>query len=89
MHSTRNLPRTLAAAREAGWLVAGAALERSTEVGALDASRSTVLVLGSEGRGLRTNVLRECDAVVRISRAQSAASAVAPEDEVRGDYSSI
>ena len=58
MHAARNLPRTLEAARDAGWQVVGAALEESVEPSQLEQSAPTVLVLGSEGHGLRTNVLR-------------------------------
>ena len=58
VHAARNLPRTLEQAREAGWSVVGAALERSVEPAAIDATTPTILVLGSEGHGLRTNVVR-------------------------------
>ena len=72
VHSARNLPRTLEAAREAGWQIVGAALERSIEPSELDQSVPTVLVLGSEGAGLRTNVLRACSSLVRIPRGATA-----------------
>jgi 21S rRNA (GM2251-2'-O)-methyltransferase len=67
VHSARNLPRTLAAAREAGWVVLGAAAGS----GAVDCrewqiDRPTVLVVGNEGRGLRTMVRQQCDALVRV-----------------------
>ena len=68
VYAARNLPRTLEAARSEGWQVVGAALQESIEPEALDASRPTVLVLGSEGHGLRTNVLRACTDLVRIPR---------------------
>jgi len=68
VHAARNLPRTLDEAREAGWQVVGAALEKSIEPHEVDARRPTVLVLGSEGRGLRTNVMRACDTLVRVPR---------------------
>ena len=68
VHAARNLPRTLEAARDAGWQVVGAALEESVEPSQLEQSAPTVLVLGSEGHGLRTNVLRACSALVRIPR---------------------
>ena len=68
VHAARNLPRTLEQAREAGWSVVGAALERSVEPAAIDATTPTILVLGSEGHGLRTNVVRACTELVRIPR---------------------
>lgn len=75
VHAARNLPRTLEAAKEAGWQVAGAALKDSVEPEALAPTEPTILVLGSEGHGLRTNVLRACSALVRIPRGESAAAA--------------
>ena len=74
VHAARNLPRTLEAAKAAGWQVAGAALQDSVEPEALAPTSPTVLVLGSEGHGLRTNVLRACSTLVRIPRGESAAS---------------
>ena len=60
VHSTRNLVKYLNAATEAGWLVAGAAFDASVLVGELegDDRRRTMLVMGSEGKGLRTMVAR-------------------------------
>ena len=66
VHATRNLPKTLASAREQGWSVVGAALEDSVAPGELELAQPTVLVLGSEGAGLRTLVRRSCDQFVRI-----------------------
>ena len=59
----------------------GAALQESVEPEALDATQPTVLVLGSEGHGLRTNVLRTCSAMVRIPRGESSTMAYAPTYE--------
>ncbi|GBF91307.1 rRNA methyltransferase [Raphidocelis subcapitata] len=67
LHNARNLPRTLADAAERGWAVVGAAAER--EAAALvefAVDRPTVLVMGNEGSGLRTNVRRACTSMVRI-----------------------
>ena len=55
--------------RDAGWRVLGAALQDAVEPADLAAEAApTVLVLGSEGHGLRTNVLRACSARVRVPR---------------------
>jgi len=81
VHATRNLVKTLNGARESGWLVVGAAFDDSVTVADLDSTRPTILVLGSEGMGLRTSVLRECETIVRVPRARSGATAVAPEHE--------
>jgi 21S rRNA (GM2251-2'-O)-methyltransferase len=69
VHATRNLPRTLEGAASTGWEVVGAALERSVAPSELDSNLPTILVLGSEGHGLRTNVIRACTKLVAIPRA--------------------
>ena len=55
----------------------GAALEDSVLPSELDRSLPTMIVLGSEGAGLRTMVKRACDQLVRIPRTQSKAAAPA------------
>lgn len=68
MHSSSNLPRTLADAQDAGWLVIGAdAGPNASECGSVSIDRPTVLVVGSEGAGLRTNVRRACTMLVRVA----------------------
>lgn len=67
IHSCRSLPQTLAAARERGWTVVGAAAQSD----AISASQytpkgPTILVMGNEGYGLRTTVRQQCDAMLRI-----------------------
>ena len=56
VHAVRNLPRFLEEAAEDGWQVVGAALEGSVTPAEVAVDRDTILVLGSEGHGLRTNV---------------------------------
>ena len=77
---TSNLPRTLRAAADAGYRVLGAAAEApqgltngdGNAIECLDLGdvksdgRPTVLVLGSEGHGLRSLVARACTGFVRI-----------------------
>ena len=65
VRSTRSIVRLLGSAREQGWLVLGAALEEAvlpSEAAAATAARPTMLVLGSEGHGLRASVRRASDA---------------------------
>ncbi|GIL84372.1 hypothetical protein Vretifemale_13037, partial [Volvox reticuliferus] len=71
LYSCHNLPRTLLDARDnKGWAVLGAAAGSGSEpVGQVRVDRPTILVLGSEGFGLRTNVRRACGALVRINMA--------------------
>jgi 21S rRNA (GM2251-2'-O)-methyltransferase len=90
--STSNLPRTLAAAEQDGFVVLGA----SSSVTDLDIpvydlqnlpfdsfqDRPTVLVLGSEGSGLRHLVAKSCTHFVRIPRGDE-------RDDRGGDESSI
>lgn len=82
VYSTTNLPRTLTAAKENGWRVLGAAASAPNgmideitgeEVICQDLNdvdvhdtKPTILVLGSEGHGLRTLVSRACSGFVRI-----------------------
>lgn len=67
IHSARNLPRTLAAASVTGWQVVGAAAgPTSVSCASFKVTRPTILVMGSEGAGLRTNVERCCDLLLRI-----------------------
>lgn len=66
-----NLSRALDRLAEAGWRSVGldGAAEQALDR-VLDGS-ATVLVLGSEGEGLRRLVAEHCDTVARIARAQS------------------
>lgn len=82
MYSTTNLPRTLTSAKENGWRVLGAAasapndmIDETTGEAAIcqdlqdvdvDDSKPTIIVLGSEGHGLRKLVARACSGFVRI-----------------------
>lgn len=66
VHATRNLPKTLNSAAEQGWAVVGAALEDSVAPSELSRTKPTVLVMGSEGAGLRLLVRRACSQFVRI-----------------------
>jgi len=74
IHSTTNLPRTLNAARDEGFRIIGASVSsydpdvpvwdlQSLES---DDGRPTLLVLGSEGHGLRNLVARACTDFVKI-----------------------
>ena len=67
VHSCRSLPRTLSDAREKGWaVVAAAAEEDSIECSRYSVSKPTILVMGSEGHGIRTSIRRICDSTIRI-----------------------
>ena len=62
----RNLADFLAAAKAAGLWCYGADAAARTRYDAIDYSGGAVLVLGSEGRGLRPRVAAGCDALVSL-----------------------
>lgn len=61
-----NLSRALETLEDAGWRAVGLAGEAEGDLDAVLDRRATVLVLGSEGEGLRRLVREHCDAVARI-----------------------
>ncbi len=70
-----NLAQTLSALAESGFEVIGLAAEGARELPALaPAHSSRVLVIGSEGRGLRRLVRERCSELVRIPMAGPIAS---------------
>ena len=64
-----NLNRTLKSWADAGLQIVGLDAEGDTELDALDASGPTVVVVGSEGKGLSRLVRENCDAIVSIPMA--------------------
>jgi len=67
IYSTDNMMRFIDRSVLAGWQVVGAALEpESLDLASLPLQKPTILVLGNEGHGIRTNVLRRCTHLVRI-----------------------
>ncbi len=62
----RNLADFLADAKRAGMWCYGTDAQAPTRYDTIDYSGPTVLVLGSEGRGLRPRVAAACDALVAI-----------------------
>lgn len=62
----RNLADFLAEAKQAGLWCYGADQQGATPYAQVDFSGPAVLVLGSEGRGLRPRVAGACDAIVAI-----------------------
>lgn len=63
---TRNLTDFLISAKEAGFWCYGASAEASIDYRKVDWSGRVVLVVGSEGRGLRPRVASACDALVAL-----------------------
>ena len=63
---TRNLADFLSGAKRAGFWCYGADRGGAANYGGVDFEGPTVLVFGSEGRGLRPRVAGACDAIVSI-----------------------
>lgn len=73
VYSTVNLMKFLDNAKENGWQVVGTALSGSSvRVEQMTLDKPTILVLGNEGHGIRTNILRRCDVLVKIPSMGSA-----------------
>lgn len=65
--STTNLMRFLDESKKNGWQIIGTALgDSAIDIKQLPLDKPTVVVLGNEGHGIRTNILRRCDALIRI-----------------------
>lgn len=86
-----NLARALDELERLGWRAVGLAGEAPEPLAAVLDARSTVLVLGSEGEGLRRLVGEHCDALARIpmpggfeSLNVAAAAAIALYEATRG-----
>jgi 23S rRNA (guanosine2251-2'-O)-methyltransferase len=61
-----NLNESLRKLKDAGAWVVGADAEGDTELHRYDFTRPTVIVIGSEGKGLRRLVKEHCDTLIRI-----------------------
>ncbi len=73
VHACASMPAFLATSAANGWDVLGAdAGPGADDCAAVRVTRPTLLVLGSEGRGLRTNVRRECARLVCVPAAPGA-----------------
>jgi 23S rRNA (guanosine2251-2'-O)-methyltransferase len=70
---TVNINRALQQLKEAGCWVAGAAIaENAVSLKELPKDRTWVAVLGNEGKGLRNEILKNCDYIVKIPGGQGA-----------------
>ena len=70
VYSAGAMHRFLARCADEGWDVLGAAAESdAVDVTDVAVERPTVLVMGNEGRGLRTNVRRACSKMVKVEGA--------------------
>lgn len=72
LYSTNNLMKLLDKSKEQGWQVVG------TEIGPqaipfqqVPLQKPTILVLGNEGHGMRTNIVRRCDHLVTVTKGRT------------------
>jgi 21S rRNA (GM2251-2'-O)-methyltransferase len=69
VYSTDNMMRFLDKSKDNGWQVIGTDLgERSKSLNQVAVEKPTIVVLGNEGHGLRTNIVRRCDVLVKIGQ---------------------
>lgn len=74
VYSTDNMMKFLDKSKENGWQVVGTDLSpRSVSLYDVPNTTPTILVLGNEGHGIRTNVLRRCDHLVRLGHSSMSA----------------
>ena len=67
VHSCSNLPKTLQQAASCGWQVLGAGTDgEAVSCSEFVMDMPTVLVVGNEGYGLRTNVRRACSRMIQV-----------------------
>lgn len=86
VYSAKNLMQFLEQSKQVGWQVIGSALSsESVPAGKLTIDKPTLLVMGNEGRGLRTNVLRLCDVLVQIEGGNHAGEVGKPRGALDGD----
>ena len=100
IYNTGNLPKTLAMAREDGFRIIGAAsslpkgadddspLYNLQDIPSVDDDHPTLLVLGSEGHGLRTLVSKLCTEFVRIPSGDEMAASTEEQDDEEGEEDS-
>ncbi|MBT9130129.1 MAG: putative TrmH family tRNA/rRNA methyltransferase [candidate division WS2 bacterium] len=62
----KNLLASLKVFKEKGFWIMGAHMESDREYFKADFKMPLVLVVGSEGKGLRENIIKECDFLVKI-----------------------
>lgn len=67
IYSTDNLMRCLDKSKEQGWQVIGTEISSSAvDFRQVPLNKPTIVVLGNEGHGMRTNIVRRCDHLVKI-----------------------
>jgi 23S rRNA (guanosine2251-2'-O)-methyltransferase len=74
---TTNISRALEQMKQHGaWIVGSALTENTTPLKQLTQDRTWVLILGNEQKGIRPEVLKKCDFIVKIPGGQSTVSSL-------------
>ncbi len=69
IYSTENMMKFLDDCKSNGWHVVGTGLtESAVPLESVTIKKPTILILGNEGHGLRTNIVRRCHQVVKIAK---------------------
>jgi len=88
VYSCRSLPTTLTDARSKGWdVVAASGDDDSTPCQDFEITAPTLLVMGSEGYGLRKTVRNACNRAIRVDRGTS--SERSPSTQSLSDVDSL
>lgn len=80
IYNAKNLMKFLDESKANGWQIVGTSLsEGAIDVQELDVSKPTILVLGNEGYGVRTNIINRCDQLIKIDKRQSPSSVISAQ----------
>jgi 23S rRNA (guanosine2251-2'-O)-methyltransferase len=66
IHRVTNLARSLDALRKHGYWVVGSVLNKGEHLDKVDLTGPTVLIIGSEGKGMRPLVQKSCDLLINL-----------------------
>jgi 23S rRNA (guanosine2251-2'-O)-methyltransferase len=67
IYSAVNMMKFLDKSKENGWNIVGTALSKeSISLSKLPVTKPTIVVLGNEGHGIRTNILNRCSHLIKI-----------------------
>eukprot|EP01035_Chromulina_nebulosa_P019244 gene19244-25095_t len=67
IYSTINMMKFLDESAKSGWQIVGTALEgKTTSLVDLPLDKPTIVVLGNEGHGIRTNILNRCEYLLKL-----------------------
>eukprot|EP01134_Creolimax_fragrantissima_P003323 CFRG3323T1 len=68
VHDANNIPDFLKRSSDNGWIILGTHLTKGVSCNEYEMEQPTILIMGSEGKGLRTNITRLCHDNITIQR---------------------